>query len=93
MCENQIKIESPDGKFEIKVGRVKEGSLNLIVNFNTIIYMNFALLLAFNPYVKKIVSIQNHDDFLGGISLEVTEDFDYQLFKESLINEMEVALR
>jgi len=89
---NQMKIESSDGQYVVSVGKVKDGSLNLITNFNVIIFMNYILLLASCDQVNKITSIRNYEDDLGGISLEVSQDFDYDVFLNDLVELLEISL-
>jgi len=92
MNENQCKVASPNGKFSLSIGDVKEGSLNLITNFNTTKYLGFSNLLKDHPYVTKISSIQNYEDNLGGISIVVSSEFDYEIFTGDLTEIMEITL-
>jgi len=88
----QLVATSPDGKFEIKIGKVKDNTLNLVSNFDTTKYVQLITFLNDHPFVKKVVSIFNYADSFGGYTLYVYDNYDYEIFMNDLVEIMEITL-
>lgn len=64
----------------IRLGKVVDGYVNLMTDFNIFNYPNLIQILRDDPQVLDIYSIQNFSKTLGGMALIVSSDFNYMSF-------------
>ena len=70
----------------IRFGKVIDGYINLITDFNIFNYPNLIKILRDDPEVEDVYSVQNFTTTLGGMALIVKSDFNYLRFSERLFS-------
>jgi hypothetical protein len=90
--ESKFKIQSPTGLFHVNVGKISNGHINIISNFNPINNPQFCQVIAKTKQVKEISALNNYGSGLGGISLAVNPKFDYQEFMLDMADAMQYVV-
>ena len=75
--EIEYEIKSPDKRFIMKLGEIKNGSINIITNFNPIVQSRFIFFLNGDRNVEKVTSLSSYDEQMGGISIKLSDVFSY----------------
>jgi len=76
------------GELTASIGKIRNGSVNIILNFNPIPKHNFTDLIQDSPLVVNVSHIARYDDSLGGMALNIistaTEENLLTLLEETL---------
>ena len=80
---NYLSFTSPSGKV-IKIGKPKEGYVNIFCNFNPLREKSFVSRLD-NGLTIEIVNIHSYDDGTGGIAIKMLNQNTY----EDVVNDVE----
>lgn len=85
MCEQKsfTTVKSTNEKFQVKVGKPKNATVNLSFNFNIFAYMGFVEILEALPYLNAQDMI-DYEDGTSGMSIELTEFKALSQFIEDL---------
>lgn len=88
MSEN-ISVTSHNGENIIMVGKHENKMLNLIMNFNPFLFLNFIQSVQHDYHVVSIKSIEVYDTEASGMAVMLNNTFDFNGFISNLSTHIE----